>query len=215
MRDSEQPRVTSPWRRWRRRFLAVVLVLGTLYLTRSWTLGAAGLFLNVSEAPRPVDAVLVLGGGVDTRPFVAAALVKKGLAKRVLLPSVKPTQDAVDGTHPDEVTITRKVLLARGVPEECITVLPGEVNSTEDEANVLNRILQSQPGITVAVVTSDFHTRRARGIFRAVLGARIKQVHFVAAPTDGFGSSDWWQCEEGTCTYLNEYAKLIVYTLKQ
>jgi uncharacterized SAM-binding protein YcdF (DUF218 family) len=77
-----------------------------------------------------------------------------------------------------------------------------------------NRFLQAEPGTTVAVVTSDFHTRRARAIFRRVLGERMERVHFVAAPTDGFGASDWWECEEGTITYLNEYAKLAFYSFK-
>src|SRR5262249_23505078 len=105
-------------------------------------------------------------------------------------------------------------LLGRGVPPGRVVALPGECDSTLDEAHALARFLDAEPETTVAVVTHGYHTRRARSLFRRVLGGRGARVRFVAAPTDHFSADDWWCSEEGFAAYLTEYAKLLLYTLR-
>jgi uncharacterized SAM-binding protein YcdF (DUF218 family) len=202
-------------RRWPRRLLVVAILLLGLYLARGRLLPAAARFLDVSEPPREVDAVMVLGGGASTRPFVAAALVRAGLARRALVPSVHLFPDQEDGLSPPEDEVLRRVLHVRGVPDDAVTTLPGEVDSTRDEARALARFLDGEPGATVAVVTNGFHTRRARMLFRHELGERIAQVHFVAAPTDRFDDDNWWRHEEGFNCYASEYFKLVYYGLRE
>jgi uncharacterized SAM-binding protein YcdF (DUF218 family) len=201
--------VARPRRRRWRWLLVVVVLLVVAYLARGWWLPALGRFLDVSQPPGKVDAVMVLGGGVSARPFVAAALIKTGHAQRVLLSTVKPPYRAADGFGVPEHEITRKILLARGVDAKQIVQLPGECNSTEDEARSLARFLDQEPGLRVTVVTSDFHTRRARLLMGRVLGERMQQITFVGAPTDGFDAETWWQNEEGMVTYTTEYMKLL------
>jgi uncharacterized SAM-binding protein YcdF (DUF218 family) len=207
-----------PNRRWPRpRRLALLLVATLLlaaYLARSQLLLAMGRFLDVSERPRPVDVVLVLGGGANQRPFVAAALFRAGLARRVLVPTVKLNAANEEDLYPPEHELIRRVLESRGVPPERVVPLPEECNSTLDEALALARFLDAEPETTVAVVTHDFHTRRARSLFRRVLGGRIARVHFVSAPTEDFSADDWWCTAEGFATYTTEYLKLVLYTLR-
>jgi uncharacterized SAM-binding protein YcdF (DUF218 family) len=166
----------------------------------------AGGYLDASTPPHEVDDVMVLGGGADTRPFVAAALYKAGYAKRILLPAVKQSPDSDAEAGPSETAVMRRVLLVRGVPSEAIVDLPGEVDSTEDEARSLKRYLADQPERTVAIVTNDYHTRRARWIFRTELGRPDLSV--FAAPTDDFDANNWWRSEEGCALYATEYLKL-------
>ncbi len=194
----------------RRRFgvLVVVLLLALLVALHPWWLPPAGAFLDISTPPRPVDDVLVLGGGASTRPFVAAELYKAGLVHRVLVPTVKAAPDGEDGLVPSDHELMRRVLLARGVPAAVIVLLPGEVDSTADEARSLKRYLAENPGRTVAVVTNNFHTRRARRIFRSELDGAA-DLPFFAAPTDGFDANDWWRSEAGCTTYADEYLKLL------
>jgi uncharacterized SAM-binding protein YcdF (DUF218 family) len=193
--------------------LVVALLVGA-YLARGRLLPAVGRFLDVSEPPRPVDVVLVLGGAANDRPFVAAALVRAGLAERVLVPTVKPSAENQEDLRPPEHELIRRALRGRGVASERIVPLPGEVGSTLDEAQALARFLDAEPDTTVAVVTHAYHTRRARSLFRRVLGGRMARVHFVAAPSDQFSADDWWCSEEGFATYLTEYAKLLLYTVR-
>jgi uncharacterized SAM-binding protein YcdF (DUF218 family) len=184
------------------------------YLTRGWTLPAWGRWLDVSEPPRPADYALVLGGGPDSRPFVAAGLYKRGLAGGVLVADVRPAPDAADLAAPTEAALIRRVLTARGVPAGNVVTLPGEVASTFDEAHALGRFLDAHPGATVAVVTDDYHTRRARRVFRKVLGARATQVHFVATPVDGVSAADWWTTPRGFSSYVGETFKAAYYEVR-
>jgi uncharacterized SAM-binding protein YcdF (DUF218 family) len=169
----------------------------------------------VSEPPRAVDAALVLGGGADTRRFAAAALVRAGLARRVLVTTVRPSPATQDGLTPPEHEVIRRALRAEGVPAEAVVALPGEVAGTGDEARALGRFLDAEPGATVAVVTNGFHTRRARMLFRHELGGRIARAHFVAAPGGDFDPLTWWRSEGGFTRYATEYFKLLCYGLRE
>jgi uncharacterized SAM-binding protein YcdF (DUF218 family) len=192
----------------------VLAGLLALYLGRGWLLPAAARFLDVSEPPARVDYVMVLGGGTDSRPFVAAALVKAGLADRVLLAQVRRAPAVEDGVMPPEEEIVKRVLTARGVSPEVVTVLPGACDSTFDEARLLARFLDDKEAYTVTVVTHNYHSRRARWVFRRVLGDRLDRVRFVAPATDGFDESNWWKFEAGLRVYANEYVKFLYYFLR-
>ncbi len=200
-------------RRWPLRLAVVAGLLALLWLARAPLLAGAARFLDVSEPPHAVDFVLILGGGTETRPFAAAALVRAGLARRVLLSRVRRSPDQEDEITLTEADLTRRILLARGVPDGALATLPDEVDSTRDEARSLARFLDAEPSATVAIVTNPSHTRRARMLFRRALGQRMSQVHFVAAPDDDFGPDDWWRHEGGVATYATEYVKLVFYGL--
>ncbi len=204
---------SRPW--YRSRWLFGVVTLGLalgLWLARSPILAGAGRFLDVSEEPVRSDIVLVLGGDHDYRPAVAAALYKAGLTSRILIPVTVKSPEVEAGLTPPEDDVTAKVLQARGVPAEAIVRLPGRVDSTADETKALARFLAEHPARVVTVVTTDFHTRRARMLFRrADLGGA--SLHFVAAPARGFGADDWWRTDGGCATYLTEFVKLAYQSL--
>jgi uncharacterized SAM-binding protein YcdF (DUF218 family) len=214
--DFDHPALTAKRKSWRRGLLWLLIpcvLIAGLYLTRPYTLPRAAVFLDVSEAPCPVDCALVLGGDDDTRPFVAAALFKKHLANVILVPRVKPSPGIDVSVQPPEQEVIRRVLGIRGVPDDAIHFLPGEVTSTADEARALREYLGPDSRSSVAVVTNGFHTRRACAIFRKVFAGSRVQLHFVAAPTDGFNEQNWWHFERGWEIYLTEYVKLLLVSL--
>jgi uncharacterized SAM-binding protein YcdF (DUF218 family) len=174
----------------------------------------AGEFLDVSEAPRAVDYVLVLGGGNDSRPFMAAALVKARLAREVLIPKIKRSLAVEDGIVPPEEVIVRRVLMQRGVPESAILYLGEGCSSTEEEARALKEFLETRPNCSVAIVTSTYHTRRARSLFRKVLREQAAQLSFVGTPTDGFDAHNWWHFENGFACYMTEYFKFVYHAFR-
>jgi uncharacterized SAM-binding protein YcdF (DUF218 family) len=173
-----------------------------------------GSWLDVGTPPQPGGYVMVLGGGEETRPFVAAALVKAGLARKVLVPEAILTADEEAGFRLPPHKVSRRVLRYRGVAEADIVILAGPVYDTHDEATALAAFLDSSPGSRVAVVTNDFHTRRARWVFRQVLGDRSSQLSFVSAPNDQFAEAEWWRYEEGVNLVVGEYLKLAYYMLR-
>ena len=80
------------WLRRARRSIAAALIMvglaGLAWAARAPLLrGAADLWI-VSDPLTPADVAVVLGGGLDVRPFAAAELYHKGLVKKVLVSQV-------------------------------------------------------------------------------------------------------------------------------
>ena len=92
--------------------------------------------------------------------------------------------------------------------------LPGEITSTADEARELAAFLKEHKDATVAVVTSAFHTRRARMVFHKLLGDNAGRVSFVGIPCDGVDEDSWWRTPHGCAVYLSEYCKFPYYWLR-
>ena len=105
----------------------------------------------------------------------------------------------------------RHLLVVLGVPGERVAVLKGPCASTFDEARAAWRTLDAEPNAAVTVVTSNYHTRRSRWVFRKVLGPRAERLRFFSVPTDNFNADCWWQSGEGFSLYTNEYLKLAFY----
>lgn len=188
--------------------LALVVVVA--WLLRGQLLPAAARFLDVGRTPQPADGVLVLGGSYETRPFMAAALVRTGYAREVLLVQSPALPEERRVALPEH-DVARAILLVREVPATAIQMLPGECRNTFDEALLASEFLAQRPDYRLIVVTNTFHTRRARWIFRQVLAERAEDVQFVSAPTDAFDASNWWHFDDGFTTYLKEYARLAFY----
>jgi uncharacterized SAM-binding protein YcdF (DUF218 family) len=191
--------------------LAVAILVAVLFITRNSWLPAAGRWLDVGEQPVRTDYCVVLSGDYEQRPFVAAALYRREYIRRKIwltLVNSGPCEDRVEPTIEGAVTHLFVVL---GVPADRVAVLDGRCASTFDEARALASALDAEPTATVTIVTSNYHTRRSRWVFRRVLGARAERLRFVSVPTDNFAANCWWQSSEGFSVYTTEYLKLAFY----
>src|ERR1035437_9386910 len=94
-----------------KRLAAALLVLGVLlvasYVFRAPLLRASADFWIVNQSVTNADSIVVLGGGLQTRPFFAAKLFQEGLATRILLMNVKPDATTELGLTPTEQELTR------------------------------------------------------------------------------------------------------------
>jgi uncharacterized SAM-binding protein YcdF (DUF218 family) len=201
--------------RWLLRLLCLAFVAGLLlaWFAPAVVLPPVARFLNVSEPPRKVDCILILNGDPEIRPFAAAALIKSGLARDVLLTRQRLAMESSsvqEGVMLSEIEITKKILHARGVPDARVIVLPGEITSTSDEARELAKYLTANRTATVAIVTNAFHTRRARMNFQRALGESFERVSFIGVPRDGVDENSWWRTAAGCAVYFSEYCKLPV-----
>jgi len=202
-----------------RRYLIAALLLaaigGVLYGARSSVLPWAARWLNVGQRPAKVDYVYVLGGDVNFRPLVAAAIYRAGLAKKVLVSHVdfEPGEDA--GILKPQHARISAMLRVRGVPAEDIILVGNRNRTTHDEAVALAAWLPEASASRVIVVTSAFHTRRARWIFGQVFRQRAGVISLVSAPVEDFAATDWWKSAEGFRAIVGEnikfFASLILY----
>jgi len=197
-------------RRWRCLAVALILAGGCfIYVRHEALLCRVGRWLNVAgRLERPIDAVMILGGGASTRPFVAIEMLRDGLAGKILVNSTERTNENLDGLVPHEQELIRQILLRSGISADAIVLLTTQVGSTAAEALVVAEWLEEHPAQSLAVVTSDYHTRRARVLINRACGENAARLVFIGAPTDGFGANDWWSSEAGLVSYLTEYLKL-------
>jgi uncharacterized SAM-binding protein YcdF (DUF218 family) len=204
--------------RWRHCF-AIVLVLVTLcggaWIEREALLrGAANLWI-VSDPITPADAVVVLGGGIDIRPFVAADLYTKGLVKKVLLSKVKEPRSVEIGAVTSDTEDQRQVLLRLGVPDSAIETFGNANKNTREEAEALKSWAGRNVASVVIIPTEIFPARRVSWMFRrefAGTGVRIEVPSFD--PPRLYTRADWWKTEDGVISFQNEILKYIYYRLK-
>ncbi len=171
--------------------MAAALVLALLGLT------TAGTWLVVADPLQPAPAVVVFGGHVPFRAMEAASIYKQGWTREVWL-----TQGAVyeeDRTlarlginRTPEHVFSRQVLERLGVPGDAIRILPERNLNTADEVRAVARQLKAAGGDRAILVTSKYHTRRIKVIWRALVGSRSEAI-VRYTPDDPFDAGRWWR----------------------
>ena len=196
---------------------AVLLLLVVLaFAFRTQILTGIANYLIINDRLQPADAIFLLNSEFDTRPFRAAELYKQGLAPVIVIARTKDTPVVILGLMPNDTDISVGVMEKLGVPPEKIIILtvPGGVTSTFDEAAAFRQYIEANQVRRIVLVTSAFHTRRARWIFDKTLAGLPVTLQMAAVPYAGFGQTNWWQNEDGLITLNNEYIKLFFYFFK-
>lgn len=172
-----------------------------------------GTWLVISKPLRPCDYILVLGGDVEIRPLVAAWAYHQGLGKAVLFSQPKDRFVPEVPFDVPERDLIPAILRKAGVPPEALVPLPGEVDGTLGEGEMLNKYLKENGGNSVLVVTTNWHTRRAGWILQKKVGGRAT-IEMLPAPCAGFSPESWWKSPSGLEMITAEYLKIIWYWLR-
>jgi uncharacterized SAM-binding protein YcdF (DUF218 family) len=191
--------------------LLFVALGGSAWLGRATLLqGAADLWV-VSDPITSADAVVVLGGGYDVRPVVAANLYKNGLVHKVLVSRVEwdgPTKLLNDTER------NVKILQKLGVPDNAIEYFGKGSENTWQEAVALKEWTKQHPISTVIIPAEVFFARRARWVFRGEFsgtGIRIEVPSFD--PPHAYSRAGWWKTG-GWSTFPSEVIKYVYYRLR-
>ncbi|MBX3243174.1 MAG: YdcF family protein [Acidobacteria bacterium] len=197
-----------------------IAIIAIIWLPLAWFLGQ---WLVVEKPMEKADAILVLAGSANyvERNTEAARLYKMGVAPKILL-----TDDRLEGgwnnarqRNPYFVERARWLLMENGVPEEKIEILPDIVSGTDDEADALASYLEKDPLMSVLIITSAFHTRRAIWTFENTLTLRKITANLgMTAPTPPKGmppDAFWWLSREGLKVTISEYMKHLYYFVRK
>ena len=202
----------------RRRCVVVLVVLlcfgAGCWLFRAPLLTAVAKAWIVSDPLEKADAIAVLGGGLETRPFEAARLYHFGFAPKILIMNQKTSPTTALGITLSEAELTRHLLIRQGVPDSNIVVVGNDIANTRDESLAVREWARSNGARTVIVATDPFHTRRARWVFRKQLKSIGVRVMMDAAASREYTEADWWQSESGVVAFQNEVLKFAYYLLK-
>lgn len=208
--------MNRPWRR--AGVLAGVLVVlaAGLWTVRAPILRAIGHQLVHSDPVEPGDAIVVLAGGQLDRELEAADLFARGLAPVVVL-TREPEARMLGvlrnrGVHLDDsLEVRTRVLVSLGVPPPSVVILDGVVQSTHDEAVLARAWASRRSASRLIVVTSSFHTARARREFLRVFQDSGVRVSMVAASASDFDPDTWWTDRTNLRQGLFEWQKTVFY----
>lgn len=156
-------------------------------------------WLERGDQLAPADAILVLDGGEkDSRVSTALDLLARGFAPRVVI-----SQSVYC------VPSLRELEAACGNLRHKIHWLTNHAASTLQEAVEARRLLNKLGCASVLVVTSGYHTRRAREIYARELARDGVRVRVYPAPVPGFHPQAWWKTQTGRATVLLESVKYL------
>lgn len=176
------------------RIALALALLGFLILSAN-----SGAFLVVDDAQR-ANVIVVLAGETNRRPERGLELLSRGYAPKLLLDV--PTGDVIYNQRLIDIA---QLYIQQQPDKDAITICPIFGLSTKAEARDVSQCLSKFSAQRILIVTSDYHTRRARSIFAHEL--RGKGI-FVTPAFDAkqFGTS-WWRHRQWAKTTFDEWLK--------
>ena len=200
----EEPREKSYWKLW---LVGIFAVLMVCFL--HW----GGYLLVVGDSvPEHVDAAVVLQGSIASekaRTAAAMSLLQRGSANRVVI-SV-PRESYWDQEIPP---IARPYLEKKygtelaGRVDFCNT--EPDVTSAQQEAKALSTCIQEHGWKNIALLTSNYQSRRVGMIWRKTLpkGDTSVSVSVEGLPDPDYQPRGWWRQRLYLETWARESAKL-------
>jgi uncharacterized SAM-binding protein YcdF (DUF218 family) len=188
-----------------------VTVATATWFGRGWLLRAAADLWIVSDGVVPADAVVVLGGGISTRPFAARAYYQNGLVPKILLSNVQDYKTEGIGI---EAALTRSELVLLGVPDSAIEVFGSGLSNTYEEALALREWVSRSSARTIIVPTEMFSARRLRWILNHELAGTGTQIRVPALDGPDYNRSNWWRNQQALISFRNEIVKYTYYRLR-
>jgi hypothetical protein len=177
-----------------------------VYLSRDLWLSAFGRALVHDDGAAKADIAVVLAGDYwGHRLTKAAELVRQGYVPRVLV-SGPPGFYGVN-----EADAAIQFAIGKGYPAEWFIPLRHTALSTREEAVVVLDALKQRNIHSFLLVTSDYHTARARRIYLNAERHRGggPDMRVVASGDQFFTAGDWWRNREGQKTVFIEWTKTL------
>jgi uncharacterized SAM-binding protein YcdF (DUF218 family) len=179
--------------------LCLVVFCLLLYLVRHPLLRYAAESWVIDEPAARADAIIVLGDDnfYGDRASRAAELSRQEVAPVVVASGrwLRPKAGLAELMTHD--------LVERGVPENKVLRFDHNAHDTIDEAQDLAKLAEEKRWRSVIIVTSNYHTRRVRYIYRRVFPAVIA-VSVASAKDGDFDAQSWWEKRKSVQLFAHE-----------
>ena len=170
----------------------------------------AGSFLIVKgEKPEKSDVIITLGGSNIIRTDYSVRLFKEGYSKHLLL-SGGIIGNGDNRTHAEVMYKEAKRLR---VPDADI-IIEDESKSTYQNALYTKTALINLHYKSAIIVTSNYHMKRARLVFKKVFNGTGIDLRFSISDDKNFKPNNWWTDAYSRKIVITEYAKLLGYLVK-
>lgn len=182
-----------------------------VFLFRYEILIGIGQFLVIENPLEQAQIIQALGWTGTERIDHAIKLYKRGWGNKLYFTG---NGEALPFAFNNFGEVATAYADSQGVPEESVISSPSTA-STYEEAVALKRLIYQNHDIqSVIIVSSPFHMRRVRMIFRKVLPDKIKTIFHPVPWSESKYARRWWSTEDSTAMVINEYIKLVYYYFK-
>jgi uncharacterized SAM-binding protein YcdF (DUF218 family) len=186
-------------------FLFFLLFCFVLFLVRRPILRFTAESWIIEDPLDKADALIVLGEDnfYADRATRGVQLFREGKAPVVVASGrrLRPNAGIAELMEHD--------LVERGVPKDKVVRFTHDGENTLQEAEGLLRLVTQKKWHSVIVVTSNYHTRRARYIYRHVFPQGI-QVSVASARDGDFDPEHWWEKRKSIKELTMEFAGMVV-----
>ncbi|MGE5390448.1 MAG: YdcF family protein [Deltaproteobacteria bacterium] len=191
-----------------------VIIAGLTYFVHN-----AGYYLVREDKLVSADVIVVLMGGGPERILEAVDLYKAGYGNRILMvendqPGYKLLKSR-KVSIPREADLNKSIGMQLGVPSNAFIILPGDAQSTQEEATHIKKYLKAHPELgSIILVSSRYHTYRSAKIFERILNRDSgKKISIIARPSrySAFNEKAWWKSQEDAEQVVYEYVKLVAF----
>ena len=194
-------------------FFSILVVIAVADITGC---RRAGQWLVKDDNPVHGDAIIVLMGSFPDKVVQAADMYNEGRAGRLIIVEESMGGSGRLGERGASIVSNtqqaRKAAITLGVPQDSITILPGDAQSTAMEAEAVKDYLLHENGTdTIIIVTKPTHSLRATMIFKAAMSNIGRKVSVLSSPSKytGFDLKHWWRDKEGIQAVMSEYVKFV------
>ena len=203
----------------KKRFI-VLIILVVVSIPILFFYENAGHWLVVNDKLSKSDAIVVLMGSPGDRILEANDIYNDSFSKKLFF-----VEDNDPGrlelrsrgiNLPNDANESQLIAIQLGIPDSSIIIIPGNANSTFDEATALLNYLNDNINIdTIIIVSSASHTRRASFIFNNVLSNCDREISIIIRPSkySEFNPENWFFDRGSRKKVVMEYIKLIQYSL--
>lgn len=192
----------------------VLILILTLTILRNPILKSMANFLIVEDEIEFVEYAFVLSGQALERGSKAAQLLKMGVVEKVVCTGANQPPDlTVFNTDLLESDLTQIQILKTFSDTSKVQKLQ-EGTSTFEETEAILSFCQENDISEILIITSKFHTRRAKSIFKKQFKNQNINFYFSGANSMMYNESEWWKSEYGLIALNNEYLKLFYYFIK-
>jgi uncharacterized SAM-binding protein YcdF (DUF218 family) len=185
--------------------ICVVVFCVVLYLVRRPILSFMGEAWIVEDPLDHADVLIVLGDDnfYADRATRGAELFREGKAPLVVASGrrLRPNAGIAELMEHD--------LIERGVPKDKIVRFTHDADSTLEEAEALKKLVTARKWRSAIIVTSNYHTRRTRYIFRKVFPQGV-ELRVASAHDGDFDPQHWWEKRKSIKELTHEFAGMLV-----
>ena len=161
-----------------------------------------------------VDAVIIPGGGLETRPFGAAKWYHAGKTKRLVTFNVEaPPTEELGITQPAH-ELTLEVLNKLKIPRDTVEVIAKSVSSTQDEVIATRKWAEKNEIKSIAIMTEIFPSRRVNWAYENGFNGSDVEISVVALSPLRYTADNWWLHEEGLISFQNAIIKYFYYLVR-